>query len=472
VKRAGRLAIVAVLALLVAAGLAWRFLVAGGTGPGEPGAAREPTVVFVVVDMWRADRLAACGCGRPTPPNLDRLAAEPGAAFTCAARSPGTWTLPSHASFLTGEEVPVHGADGVLDPAGVTTVSLWGDHVRPLPGDLPTLAERMRERGYRTALVSGNPVVSAWSGTGLARGFDVIRESRQFGDTYGARLVAALGEALDESERRAAARPLFLFVNVCDAHHPWEAVPAGLGWVPPRIALDNRPRDPQNPYPRFFRDQLDQVERRLFLELIGDAYDHAVWRADRTLGRVLALLEVRGVLGPDHRLVVVSDHGEYLGEHDLLSHGIFVYEEDTRVPLLFRERRAGRSVAPPAFPEPISALTAYDLALDGALPARPRPVRAAGYPDGLLSRLFGERLRATTAAEWDGDRKLFWKNGEFSLFDLRNDPRELSPLPLPADDPLRPRFEAFVEQVQATGRRKVAPTPEMIEALRKLGYVE
>jgi hypothetical protein len=469
VKRAGALAVLAVLALLVAAGLAWQFLFGlggGGSGSGKP------AVVFVVVDMLRADRLAACGYGRPTTPNLDRLAAEPGVAFTCEARSPGTWTLPSHASFFSGEEVPVHGADGVLDPEGVETVSLWGDHVRPLPGDLPHLAERMKGRGYRTALVSGNPVVSAWSATGLARGFDVIRESRQFGDTYGERLVAALGEALDESERAAAARPLFLFVNVCDAHHPWDAIPPGLGWVPPRVALDNRPRDPQNPYPRFFRDQLGEVERRLFLELIGDSYDWAVRRADRTLGRVLALLEARGVLGPDHRLVLVSDHGEYLGEHDLLSHGIFVYEEDTRVPLLFRERRGGKTVVPPAFPAPVAALAVHDLVLEGALPARPRPVRAAGYPDGLLSVLFGERLRATTAAWWDGERKLFWKNGGFSLFDLANDPKELSPLPLPADDPLRPRFEAFVEQVRATGRRKVAPTPELIEALRKLGYVQ
>ena len=466
-SRIGRPVAIAILALLVAAGLLWR-LVGERAAPG-PAALN---VVFVVVDMIRADRLSACGYGRPTSPVLAALAGERGASFTCRAYTPGTWTLPSHASFFTGEEVPVHGADGVLDPRGVETVSLWGDHVRPLPDRFPTLAERMSERGYLSVMVSGNPVVSSWSATGLARGFEVIRESRQFGDTYGDRLLEVLREALDEADRRAAGRPLFLFLNICDAHHPWDAVPPGLGWLPPRVAIDNRPRDPRNPYARFWRGELSEPELRMFLELIDDSYDHAVWRADRNLGRALDILAERGVLGPDHRLVVTSDHGEYLGEHDLLSHATFVYEEDTRVPLWFRERRGGETVPGPALPEPVAALAAHDLALHGALPSPRRPVRAAGYPDGLMSRLFGERLRATTAAWWDEERKLFWKNGRFGLFDLAADPREQSLLPLPADDPLRPAFEAFVGQVEAAGRRETEPTPQMMEALRELGYVE
>jgi len=428
----------------------------------------RPAVVFVVLDMLRADRLSLCGYGRPTTPSLVALC-ERGAAATCRAYAPGTWTLPSHASYMTGEEVPVHGADCLADPAGAESVSLWGDPVRPLGDGLPTLAERMRRDGYETVLVSGNPIVSEGAATGLARGFDVVRESRLFGDHYGERLVASVRSALDEAA--TSGRPLFLFVNVCDAHHPWDPIPEGVGWAPPRPGLDNRPRLPENPYPRFFRGQMGDDEKERFLEAASDSYDWAVFRADRTFGRVLEVLEERGVLAGDFRLVVTSDHGEFLGEHDLLSHGIFVREPDTRVPLLYFEREAGERRGPTGFTEPISALVAHDLALDGALPEEPRPVRAVGYPDGLMSRLFGGRLDATTAALWIGSEKLYYENGSWSLHDLTSDPGEVSPSPLPADHPSREAFERFVARALETGRRKSSATPEMIEALRRLGYV-
>ena len=432
-------------------------------GKAEP-APREPAVVFIVMDMVRADRLSLCGYGRPTSPNLTALAREAGVSHTCRAYAPGTWTLPSHASFFTGQEVPVHGADCLLEHEGKESVSLWGDMVRPLTGQLETLAERM-SKDHETVMVSGNPVVSRWSATGLDRGFEVVRESRAFGDNYGLDLVIALEDALDEA---GGNEPLFLFINIADAHHPWREIPRGVEWVGPRPALDNRPRIPDNPYPRFFRGQMDDAEREDFLTWAGDSYDWAVFRSDRTLGAVLKVLESRGITKGPHRIVITSDHGEYLGEHDLLSHGIFVYEEDTRVPFLYRN---SESDTPLTLDGPVSALEAYDLALTGRLPNKPRPVRAAGYPDGLLSKLFGDRLVATTAAHWNGKEKLFYLNGEYSLFDLAEDPDEASPEPLPEDHPLRHSFEKFVRQVIETGKRSVEPTPEMIEALKKLGYV-
>ena len=467
-----RIAVGLVLAVLVAGGITYQLT--RESEPEEqpqpeeqpPPADRPPHVVFVVLDMLRADHLSLCGYERPTTPNLIRLARRPRAASTCRAYTPGTWTLPSHASFFTGEEVPVHGADSLGDPEGKQSVSLWGDPVRPLAAGLPTLAERFGERGYRTVMVSGNPIVSRWAETGLDRGFDVVEESRQFGDLYGPDLVAALERALD---RAGDDEPLFLFVNVCDAHHPWHAVPEGVEWSVPRPPLDNRPRFPENPYPRFLRGQMSDEEQAAFLAHARDSYDHAVWRADRTFGEVLRILKRRGLGDRDHRLVVTSDHGEFLGEHDLLSHAIFVYEPDTRVPLVYLSSNGKR---PARCPEPVSAIASHDLALHGRLAERARPVRAVGYPDALMSELFGERLKATTAAWWTGQEKLFWLNGDYSRFDLDEDPDELRPGPLPADHPLRAKFEAFVEQIRATAGRSTEPTPEMIEALRALGYVE
>jgi hypothetical protein len=210
-------------------------------------------------------------------------------------------------------------------------------------------------------------------------------------------------------------------------------------------------------------------EKAEFLAHARDAYDYAVWRSDATFGRVIQILRARGLGLESYRLVVTSDHGEFLGEHDLLSHAIFTYEPDTRVPLVFASSAAAEQRG--GFPEPIAALAAHDLALDGALRDRRRPVRAVGYPDALMGELFGDRLRATTAAWWSGKEKLFWINGDYRRFDLAADPEEMSPSPLGEDHHLRARFEAFVEQIRATADRTSEPTPEMIEALRKLGYV-
>jgi hypothetical protein len=60
-----------------------------------------PTVVFMVLDNVRADHLSLCGYPRPTSPFLESLASE--TTCTCTAQAPGSWTLPSHASYFTGQ---------------------------------------------------------------------------------------------------------------------------------------------------------------------------------------------------------------------------------------------------------------------------------------------------------------------------------------------------------------------------------
>src|SRR5512138_3439180 len=70
----------------------------------------RPNVVFVVLDTVRADHASLCGYERPTTPNLEQLA-KLGATFSCDAYAPGSWTLPSHASFFTGVDVATHRVD-------------------------------------------------------------------------------------------------------------------------------------------------------------------------------------------------------------------------------------------------------------------------------------------------------------------------------------------------------------------------
>jgi hypothetical protein len=203
------------------------------TGP-PPG----PTVLFVVLDMVRADRLSLCGYGRPTSPSLERLR-DLGAAWTCGAHAPGSWTLPSHASFFTGLPVYAHGVhylpgDDALSMGGIPV------YARPLGPEPGTLAEAMAAAGYATAMVSGNPLLGEASG--LTRGFEQVEVAPRFGALAGQDLLARTARVL--SRARGEGRPLFLFVNIADAHDPWPAVPEGLGWLPATPALTYDPADP------------------------------------------------------------------------------------------------------------------------------------------------------------------------------------------------------------------------------------
>lgn len=123
--------------------------------PGRPG-----LVLFVVLDTVRADHTSLCGHDRPTTPFLQALAGQQGWSHTCGLVTPGTWTLPSHASFFTG-----------LLPTEHRLITKG----HPLPPGVPTLAERFAAEGYQTVLLSANPTLNKASGIG--RGFEVFESS-------------------------------------------------------------------------------------------------------------------------------------------------------------------------------------------------------------------------------------------------------------------------------------------------------
>ncbi|MCB9744508.1 MAG: sulfatase-like hydrolase/transferase [Alphaproteobacteria bacterium] len=414
-------------------------------------------MLFVVLDTVRSDHLSACGYGRPTSPTLETLV-KMGATLSCEATTPGTWTVPSHASYFTGLDVASHGAHYVADSA-----LTFGDGIglSPLRPEPETLAEAFAARGYQTASLSGNPLIR--QETGLARGFQHVRHGDKFGDLAGERHTAALVSLLRED--LDPTKPLFLFLNIADAHQPWEGVPADAGWLPARAPFSMTPAF--GDMPRFLRGELAPEEEAVFLEHLVDAYDWGVFRADRTLGAALGALRAHGWLDAETRIVLTSDHGEFLGEHGLLDHGRYVWQEDVQVPLLL----LGPGL-PAALPAPLSAMDAHALVLEGALET-PSPVRVAAWPDGSwMKHLDGELGSHTTAALVLGTEKLVWTDGALQRFDLRADPGEATPLPLDEDHPGRAALLGWAQEVEADKQRALAMDPALLEALRAAGYME
>lgn len=292
-----------------------------------PGA---PNVLILVIDTLRADHLSAYGYPRETSPNFDRLASQ-GVLFENAI-SAASWTLPSHASLVTGRYPSEHGWQNV-HPMPWTG---WG---RSALDHLPTLGEALQSRGYRTAAFSANQTYFT-SNVGLGRGFihfaDYFQSpqamflstlyGREFDRFYlhrtekskitrGLRAIG-LASLLDDRKRAGEVnrealawidqdrRPFLAFLNYIDVHDA-----TALEW-------------PHSP-PRW--GNADHMA----------AYDSAISYIDEEIGELMQQLDQRA-LDKDTLVIVTSDHGEGLGEHMMQYHGIGLFREQIHVPLVIR----------------------------------------------------------------------------------------------------------------------------------------
>lgn len=296
---------------------------------GDPG---RPDVLLLSIDTLRADRLGFAGEPRPVSPHLDRLARR--GAVRVRAVTPLPRTLPAFASVMTG--VPPH-AHGVRD-----------NFHYALGASVRTLAEELRERGWASAAVNSNPVLSHDSG--IFRGFDSANDRgddwSRLGILRGVNRLATLvamrrGDrdqvvtelALEWLSRRPSHRPYFLWVHWLAPHMPYE----------PAYPFD-RLFDPD--YEGEYRYVLDYGEISKgdmtyrcplpprVLEHAVALYDGEVATSDRALGRLLRRMELAGDL--DRAVVLfVADHGESLLEHGyFFNHGDFVYGPAANVPFV------------------------------------------------------------------------------------------------------------------------------------------
>jgi arylsulfatase A-like enzyme len=291
--------------------------------------ARAPNVLVIVVDTLRADHLSTYGYSRPTSPHLSQLAAQ-GTMFEDAI-SPSSWTLPVHASLLTGLYPDAHHVDndGAL-----------------LGWDYPVLGDEFMARGYRTAAFSANTLLFCRR-RGFGRGFIHFEDDFQslgstFAQTFYGDLIKHLLFRLklkrDLFGRRSAAQinqhalrwidrgrqPFFLFLNYMDVHDPYR---------PPEPYL-HRYTNMRHPGSRA-SEHWDWFEHLSPQQRQGavDAYDGAINYVDDQIHQLMQDLRQRG-LDRNTLVVITSDHGESFGEHGLMTHGNALYRELIHVPVI------------------------------------------------------------------------------------------------------------------------------------------
>jgi arylsulfatase A-like enzyme len=368
----------------------------------------RPNVLVISVDTLRRDHLGCYGYERETSPHIDALARR-GVVFDNAL-STSSWTLPSHASMLTGRYPSSHG--------------LRDDGVELAPS-VPTLAADFRRHGYHTLAVVSHVYVS--SAFGLDQGFDAFDDTLTEG---GATNPLAEG-VVDRFLALLAAspvRPFFGFVHFFDPHWPYTAPePFARRFADPAYTgpIDG---SVESLLPYFFASRAMPDRHR---EEMVARYDGEIAYLDHQLGRLMDGLRERGDL--DRTLVVlVADHGEEFKEHGQLGHGRTLYGEQLRVPFVMAGHPALR---PGSRRDDLVSLidlapTLLDLVgaelpagVDGrSLFTRERRDRAV-FSESIR---FGVEMRAVQRGRY----KLIHVPSERRelYYDLRDDPGELSPL--------------------------------------------
>jgi len=472
----------------------------GGSRPSTPSLDR-PNIIVIVLDTVRRDRLSVYGNRRDVSPRISEFAKQ---SSIFNAYSPSSWTLPAHASIVTGlyptENGTGRGRNYLIDPEN------------------ETLAEILRDNGYSTAAVIANHFVLGRE-SGFAQGFDYYHaDSRETDPAFSfiaafvlkklapdSRFFAFMPFTRAEGINRKAMRwleknredPFLLFLNYMDAHAPY---------VPP---APHDGRIEESPPANFFgadgiwksfvhevnegRRAVADRERRYLLA----QYDGEIAYLDSQIGAFFEELKEIGVFD-DSLIILTSDHGELFAEHGLVHHPRVLFQELIRVPLI---------VKPPALkttetwrmPEAVSLTDLFPSILGFAGVAHEARHGSGNMFGGESSAIFSEThsMRGESGPEFlkrfgedqysvvlSNYKLIYSSNRTYEMYDLATDPTESHNL---LTEDIRPETESALFQMQSelgswiarlqAGKLESSELPpderdEIRSRLKALGYIQ
>ncbi|MEM1309641.1 MAG: sulfatase-like hydrolase/transferase [Cyanobacteria bacterium P01_H01_bin.153] len=513
---------------------------------------QRPDILFIVLDTQRADRLSCYGYPLDTTPQLDTFAAR-STRFEAAIAS-AQWTIPSHASMFTGVYPSEHGM--------TQSYSM-------MPDNLQTLAERLQAGGYFTAGFCNNPLVGVIN-NGLRRGFQsflnysglLTSRPNQAGNSPGLvgryrqwfkRQVSGVMTKLQDAFARsdwllalsftplmvplwqtalsfkgntaksledtvrllsdrpgvAPDQPVFAFVNVMGTHMPYHPPRQYIEKFAPHVLRD---RDARSFLQRFNNDvygwlapltgALDDDQKKT----LDGMYDAEVAYQDALLGNFFEKLEAAGRFN-NTLVIICADHGEHLGEKQLMGHSLSIYNELVRVPLIIRQPGQDQTQAA-VVRDVVSTRRLFQTVLDAAelanqkeqlLTLLPHPQTAAEtdyvfaeaippqnvlnlmqkrQPDLVRDRACDQPRRAV----WMGPHKLIEiGDSSIELYDVCEDPQETLNISaiLPENvEALQECLQSFAGELDGYGTLAMArrapgyDDPEVQRRLQDLGYLE
>ena len=314
---------------------------------------QQPNIIILILDTLRAKNMSSYGYPVRTTPHIDEFAAEN--LLFSRAISPATWTVPSHASLLSGLYISQHRIE-----------SIKGD--RSFNGKIVTIPKALKTQGYRSAAFSQNMLFS--SDNHLEEGFDEFHNVEDFlRSRASTRIVQRLANdsirpvhlaaryirkmiapriVLDNIFRWIQTNdeetPFFLLANVLAPHFPWTLplryIPRGDGLSPKHFLKSEFLTLKKQWEFNSGIQPVTQEHRRIWRTF----YDAAITHVDDEVGRFIRRL--RKWKGWDNTiLVITSDHGEMMGEHhDIVGHMLCLHDNLIHVPLVIHHPDYPKSV--------------------------------------------------------------------------------------------------------------------------------
>ncbi len=464
-------------------------IVTGGYGRVAEGGSRDrsdrPDIILIVLDTVRADHLKRYGYPRNTMPALEEWAGK--ALVFERAVSPAGWTTPAHASIFSGLPVSLH---------GIHYASRSRAFYTPARDGIEWLPEVLGREGYTCRAVVSNHYAIPLG----MKGFDTVLDPRRIywrSSSIGAcvdhfsPLLQRISERLSWRMPYVQAsdlvnitmrsvpesRPLFLFVNLMDAHSPYN---------PPEGALRALGLSPRHIFSRYrSHRELTRLWKSLpedKSEVMNALYDGELRGMDQALARLFGWIERR--FGEGAIVIVTSDHGEELGEEGRVGHEYGLAQRLIHVPLFIR----GAGIEPGVVRRPVSLRNLYDFIIaasrggrtvsGGSLEPDDFGILSERYPSRYQISMWGQMYNRAWVSLIEGPYKAMGpsENG-FQLFRFEDEDFDVE-TPTTIDSLgllLQERMDAYWNRYGDRREEKEdfgAPSEEELKRLRSLGYVD
>ncbi|MBT4277578.1 sulfatase [Candidatus Falkowbacteria bacterium] len=270
-------------------------------------------VVLITIDTLRADHLGYMGYPRDTSPFLDKLARE--GALLKNAHTVIPSTISSHSSIFTS-----------LYPIQHKTTN----HYEVLNDTLTTMAEFLKENGFKTAAFVGGDSMYI---SNLDQGFDMYNFS-ETGFRRRRSVQTTVDEAIEWLNEQPSEDKIFLWIHTWDLHYPYIDIPNN---IQEEFILEGKDKEK---LVNFWTEEhnvnlnLYKKDKEENLVKVMNGYDGELKFVDRELNRLFNYFEEKQI-NNNSLWIITGDHGEGLGSHDFYEHAEMVYEEELLTPVIF-----------------------------------------------------------------------------------------------------------------------------------------